>query len=257
MSQDISLAISEYVATVEIHRPPNNFFDFDLIRAIADTYEGLDENVDCRAIVLCSEGKHFCAGANFQSRESWGNEQLDNQASQLYVEAVRIFSGRKPVVAAVHGSAIGGGLGLALSADFRVTCEQARFSANFARLGFHQGFGLSVTLPRLVGPTTASLLLFTGRRIKGEEAVSMGLADELVPQAQVRTRAHALAREIAISAPLAVQSIRATLRAGLAEEIARITEHELAQQSRLRTSDDFREGIAAMAERRLPNFKGH
>lgn len=85
----------------------------------------------------------------------------------------------------------------------------------------------------------------------------MGLADELVPQAQVRTRAHALAREIAISAPLAVQSIRATLRAGLAEEIARITEHELAQQSRLRTSDDFREGIAAMAERRPPNFKGH
>jgi enoyl-CoA hydratase/carnithine racemase len=206
---------------------------------------------------LCSEGKHFCAGANFQSRESWGNEQLDNQASQLYVEAVRIFSGRKPVVAAVHGAAVGGGLGLALSADFRVTCEDARFSANFARLGFHQGFGLSVTLPRLVGHTRASLLLFTGRRVKGDDAVSIGLADELVPQAQVRDRAHELAGEIAGSAPLAVQSIRATLRAGLAEEIARITDHELAEQSKLRTSDDFREGIAAMAERRPPAFKGH
>ena len=172
------------------------------------------------------------------------------------MEAVRIFSGRKPVVAAVHGAAIGGGLGLALSADFRVTCEQARFSANFARLGFHQGFGLSVTLPRLVGRTQASLLLFTGRRIKGDEAVSMGLADELVAQTQVRERATALAREIAGSAPLAVQSIRATLRNGLAEEIARITDHELAEQSKLRTSDDFREGIAAMAERRPPDFKG-
>jgi enoyl-CoA hydratase/carnithine racemase len=257
MSNDITLTVSDYVATIEIHRPPNNFFDFDLIREIADTYERLDDNADCRAIVLCSEGKHFCAGANFQSRESWGNEQLDNQASRLYVEAVRIFNGRKPVIAAVHGAAIGGGLGLALSADFRVTCEDARFSANFARLGFHQGFGLSVTLPRLIGPTTASLLLFTGRRVKGDEAVSMGLADELVPQALVRDRAHGLAREIAGSAPLAVQSIRATLRAGLAGEIARITEHELAQQSRLRTSDDFREGIAAMAERRPPAFKGH
>ena len=257
MSSDITLSISEHVASVEIHRPPNNFFDFDLIREIADTYETLDADANCRVIVLCSEGKHFCAGANFQSRESWGNEQLDNQASQLYVEAVRIFSGRKPVVAAVHGAAIGGGLGLALSADFRITCEEARFSANFARLGFHQGFGLSVTLPRLIGQANASLLLFTGRRVKGDQAVDMGLADELVPQGQVRERAHELAREIVASAPLAVQSIRATLRAGLAEEIARITDHELAQQSKLRTSDDFREGIAAMAERRAPDFKGH
>ncbi len=257
MSNDTTLTISDCVATIEIHRPPNNFFDFDLIRELADTYERLDDDPDCRAIVLCSEGKHFCAGANFQSRESWGSEQLDNQASQLYVEAVRVFSGRKPVVAAIDGAAIGGRLGLALSADFRVTCEEARFSANFARLGFHQGFGLSVTLPRLIGHTNASLLLFTGRRVKGDEAVSMGLAELLVPHAQVRIRAHALAREIADSAPLAVQSIRATLRAGLAEEIARITEHELAEQSRLRTSDDFREGIAAMAERRTPEFKGH
>ncbi len=257
MSNDISLAISDFIATVEIQRPPNNFFDFDLIREIADTYERLDDDPDCRAIVLCSQGKHFCAGANFQSRESWGQEQLDNQARRLYVEAVRVFSNRKPVVVAVHGAAIGGGLGLALSADFRVTCQDARFSANFARLGFHQGFGLSVTLPRLVGPTNASLLLFTGRRVKGDEAVAMGLADELAPKAGVRDRARALAREIAGSAPLAVQSIRATLRTGLAEEIARITEHELAEQNSLRKNDDFREGIAAMAERRSPEFKGH
>jgi enoyl-CoA hydratase/carnithine racemase len=256
MSNDTTVAISDHVATIEIHRPPNNFFDFDLIREIAETYERLDDDSDCRAIVLCSEGKHFCAGADFQSRESWGREQLDNQARQLYVEAVRVFSGRKPVIAAVHGAAIGGGLGLALSADFRVTCSEARFSANFARLGFHQGFGLSVTLPRLVGHTKASLLLFTGRRVKGDEAVAMGLADELVPQVQVRERAQALAREIAGSAPLAVQSIRATLRAGLADEIARITDHELAEQSQLRFSDDFREGIAAMSERRTPDFKG-
>jgi len=256
MSNDTTLSISDHVATLEIHRPPNNFFDFDLIREIADTYEKLDHDADCRAIVLCSEGKHFCAGANFQSRESWGQEQLDEQARQLYVEAVRVFSGRKPVIAAVQGAAVGGGLGLALSADFRVTCEEARFAANFSRLGFHQGFGLSITLPRLVGVTKASLLLFTGRRIKGGEAVAMGLADELVTQTEVRERAHALAHEIATSAPLAVQSIRATLRAGLADEIARITDHELAEQSRLRHSDDFREGIAAMAERRPPSFKG-
>ena len=82
MSSDIGLTLNDHVASVEIHRPPNNFFDFDLIREIADTYERLDDDPDCRAIVLCSEGKHFCAGANFQSRESWGNDQLDRQAGQ-------------------------------------------------------------------------------------------------------------------------------------------------------------------------------
>ena len=142
MSNDIALTLSDHVATIEIRRPPNNFFDFDLIREIADAYERLDDDADCRAIVLCAQGKHFCAGANFQNRESWGNEQLDDQARQLYVEAVRIFKGRKPVVAAVHGAAIGGGFGLALSADFRVTCQEARFSANFARLGFHRFIAL-------------------------------------------------------------------------------------------------------------------
>ncbi len=256
MSTDTTVVIEDYVATVEIHRPPNNFFDFELIREIADTYARLDDAPDCRAIVLCAEGKHFCAGANLQSREAWGPAQLDEHARQVYGEAVRVFRGRKPVVAAVHGAAIGGGLGLALSADFRITCDAARFSANFARLGFHQGFGLSVTLPRLIGHGKASLLLYTGRRISGSEAVSMGLADELVAQSDVRERATALAREIAESAPLAVQSIRATLRLGLADEIARVTEHELAEQSRLRESEDFREGVAAMVERRPPDFRG-
>src|SRR6185295_19131864 len=104
-------------------------------------------------------------------------------------------------------------------ADFRITCAEARFSANFNRLGFHPGFGLSVTLPRLVGVQQAALLLYTGRRIGGQEAQRIGLADLLVAQDQVRTRAIELAREIAASAPLAVQSTRATVRAGLVEQI--------------------------------------
>jgi enoyl-CoA hydratase/carnithine racemase len=123
-------------------------------------------------------------------------------------------------------------------------------------LAFHQGFGLSVTLPRLIGETKASLLLLTGRRVGGAEAVEIGLADQLVAQEEVRNAAQVLAGEIAQSGPLAVQAIRATLRAGLAEAVTRATEHELAEQSRLRDTADFREGIKAMAERRLPQFTG-
>ena len=255
-AQGLSVTMPDYVAIVEIRRPPNNFFDFNLIRQIADTYELLDNDDACRAIVLCSEGKHFCAGADFSARESWGQEQLDAQAGNLYREAARVFRAQKPVIAAVQGAAIGGGLGLACSADHRVTCREARFSANFSRLAFHQGFGLSETLPRLIGPTQASLLLLTGRRVPGDDAHAMGLADELVPQADVRERAMALAQEIAASAPLAVRAIRATLRDGLADAVIAATEHELNQQSQLRLTEDFQEGVRAMAERRAPHFEG-
>ena len=256
VDNDITVELEGHVAIVEIHRPPNNFFDYELIRAIADTYEMLDADDDCRAVVLCSEGKHFCAGADFSARESWGQTQLDAQAGQLYREAARVFSARKPVIAAIQGAAVGGGLGLACSADHRITCAEARFSANFARLAFHQGFGLSVTLPRLVGETQASLLLLTGRRVSGADAVAIGLADQLVPQSEVRAAAQALAAEVASSGPLAVQSIRATLRGGLAEAVVKATEHELAEQSRLRKTQDFGEGIKAMSERRPPVFTG-
>ena len=255
-AQGLSVTMTDYVAIVEIRRPPNNFFDFNQIRQIADTYELLDNDDACRAIVLCSEGKHFCAGADFSARESWGQEQLDAQAGNLYREAARVFRAQKPVIAAVQGAAIGGGLGLACSADHRVTCREARFSANFSRLAFHQGFGLSETLPRLIGPTQASLLLLTGRRVPGDDAHAMGLADELVPQADVRERAMALAQEIAASAPLAVRAIRATLRDGLADAVIAATEHELNQQSQLRLTEDFQEGVRAMAERRAPHFEG-
>ena len=255
MSDNISVVIESHVASVEIHRPPNNFFDLALITDIADCYETLDANDDCRAIVLCSEGKHFCAGADFGATDS-GTRNQKQRIGALYASAVRLFRCNKPVVAAVQGGAIGGGLGLALSADFRVTCMEGRFCANFARLGFHQGFGLSVTLPRLVGQTNAARLLYTGQRVKGDEALAMGLADRLVDIAQVRAEALSLASEIAASAPLAVQSIRKTLRGDLADQVARATDHELTQQTWLRSTADFAEGVEAMSERRLPRFKG-
>ena len=151
---------------------------------------------------------------------------------------------------------MGGGLGLALVPDLRVTCPEARFCANFTRLGFHPGFGLTVTLPELIGPSKAALMFHTGRRFTGEEAFAMGLADVLVAQDRVRAAAIELATEIAQSSPLGVMATRATLRAGLADRVAAATERELAAQMQLRGTADFREGVAAMAERRLPRFVG-
>jgi len=255
--RDIGVVLSGHVATVEIRRPPNNFFDNALIAEIAAAFEALDAQAQCRTIVLAADGKAFCAGADFSRRPDTGAASEGGAgAKHLYKEAVRLFGNRKPIVAAVHGAAVGGGLGLALVADFRVTCPEARFSANFTRLGFHPGFGLTTTLPRLVGAQHAALLLYTGRRIPGDEAVRIGLADLLVAQAEVRKAAEALALEIAQSAPLAVMSTRETMRRGLADAIEAATERELVEQEWLRRTADFKEGVAAMADRRLPDFVG-
>jgi enoyl-CoA hydratase/carnithine racemase len=242
----------DFVATVELHRPPDNFFDLTLIRSLADAYQALDADPRCRAIVLCAQGKHFCAGANLGGDDNG----LGGGPGALYREAIRLFEAGKPVVAAVHGAAIGGGLGLACSADFRVGCPEARFAANFARLGFHHGFGLTVTLPAIVGQQQSMVLLYTGRRIGGEQAAGIGLCDLLVPADRVRAEAHALAAEIAVSAPLAVRSIRATMRGDLAGRIRAATDREAAEQGRLLGTADFREGVRAMAERRPPRFEG-
>ena len=254
---DISVSLSDHVGLVEIRRPPHNFFDVLLINQIADAFEAFDANVDCRAIVLAAQGTAFCAGADFANRPDTGmaGEGGRGAVKHLYKEALRIFRCKKPVVAAVHGPAIGGGLGVALVADFRVTCPEARFAANFNRLGMHPGFGLTATLPRLVGQQMAALLFYTGRRIDGTEAHRIGLADLLVPQAEVRTAAIALAAEIAASAPLSTQSTRETLRRGLADAVEAATERELVEQDWQRKSADFKEGVQAMSERRTPIFK--
>ncbi|MCC7346986.1 MAG: enoyl-CoA hydratase/isomerase family protein [Variibacter sp.] len=259
---DIGVEQHGHVATIEIRRPPNNFFDIALIQQIADALEALDTDINCRAVVLAAQGKAFCAGANFGdgSRLTREGRRPDEPAkgmpAHLYVEAVRLFRTTKPIVAAVHGAAIGGGLGLAMVADFRVTCPEARFAANFTRLGFHPGFGLTATLPEAIGRTNAALMFYTSRRITGEEAHRLGLASVLVPQAQVRGAALALAGEIAENSPLGLVATRATMRAGLAERVRAATDHELAQQDILRRTDDFKEGVRATAERRPPNFAG-
>ena len=178
-------------------------------------------------------------------------------AAHLYEEAIRLFDQPLPIVAAVQGAAIGGGLGLALSADFRVAAPEARFAANFARLGFHQGFALSVTLPARVGAQRAAELLYTGRphRRRGG-AAHRHVRPSSCPPTTCAAAAVAFATEIAASAPLAVRSIRETLRDGLVEEVRAATARERAEQERLQRTADWKEGVAAVGARREPDFSG-
>ncbi len=254
---EVSVRMDGHVAVLEIDRPPHNHVSVQLMRDLADAFTALDEDKDCRALVLCSAGKNFCAGADLVSRAEQGailDKREGASANPLYDEAVRLFSNKKPIVAAVQGAAVGAGLGLALVSDFRVCSPDARFTANFVKLGFHPGFGLTHTLPRLIGNQQAALLALTGRRVPGEEAVQIGLADKCVPLDELRGAAIALAKEIAENAPLAVQSTRLTLRGDIGAAVRAQTDKEFIEQDWLRKTADFAEGVKAVAERRPGNF---
>jgi enoyl-CoA hydratase/carnithine racemase len=252
---EISITRDGPVAIVEIDRPPNNHVTVELMRGLADTLHGIDNEHEIRCTVLASAGKAFCAGADFSSSAPLGGGSEDG-TGLLYREAVRLFSTKKSIVAAVQGAAVGAGLGLALVADFRVAAPEARFVANFVKLGFHPGFGITHTLPRVVGMQKATLMCLTGRRVKAEEALEWGLVDEIVPLDQLRSAAMKLAHEIAENAPLALAATRATLRADLAALVKAQTDREHAEQAILRKTKDFQEGVLAVRERRPGNFTG-
>jgi len=252
---EISVERDGHVAVLEIDRPPYNHVSVELMRDLADALEAIDGELDLRAVVLCSAGKSFCAGADLVAPTGIAGSGMSG-VNPLYEQAVRLYSTRKPIVIAVQGAAVGAGLGLALVGDFRIAAPEARFTANFVKLGFHPGFGLTHTLPRLIGTHRASLMFQTGRRLKGEEALAWGLVDEVAPLDELRGAALSLAHEIAENAPLAVQATRATLRAGLAAAVKAATDHELIEQTELRKTADFAEGVRAVNERRAGVFTG-
>jgi enoyl-CoA hydratase/carnithine racemase len=256
----LGLEMREHVAVVTFSSPPANFLDLKSIREYRQLLQWLDSEPDCRAIVLAARGKVFCAGADFGAAgvEPENGSDLFGAGAigEFYEQAMALFDIDTPMVAAVQGAAIGAGLGLALAADFRVASPDTTFSANFTRLGFHPGFGLTETLPRLVGRHNAELLFYTGRRIKGEEAARLGLVTTLVEPEAVLAEASSLAREIAGAAPLAVRDTRATMRRQLADRVRKANARELEFQTKEMKTRDFREGIAASIERREPRFIG-
>ena len=251
-----------HVAVIEMQDPPHNFLSPSQVTAVAEALESFEDDPQVRAAVLCAQGRSFCAGANFGGDDGplgAGSEDEPvggDTTLRLYQGAARLCEVSTPFIAAVQGPAIGGGLGLAMAATMRVAAPEARFSANFAALGIHQGFGLSVLLPETLGPTRAAEVLLMAKRYTGEEAVAIGLADRCVPLDQLRDEAIRMATEIAVNAPLAIRAINRTLRAGLGDRIREATLHEAEQQRWLSSTADAAEGIRAVGERRPGNFTG-
>jgi enoyl-CoA hydratase/carnithine racemase len=255
MNGSLAVVRLGYVAHVVFQNPPHNHATVGLLRSLGDALKELESDSGCRAVVLASEGKSFCAGADLLSDNGIGGDGAD-PVREFYDQALRLLAFNKPIVAAIQGAAIGAGLGLAVAADFRIAAPEARFSANFVKLGYHPGFALTFTLPRLIGDSRAALMLLTASRYKPEEVIGWGLIDRIAEASQLRAAAQALAAEIAENAPLSLLATRRTLRSNFLEQARAALVVEHAEQSKLRLTEDHAEGLRAVAERRPGNFIG-
>ena len=250
---DIGLERHGHVVLAELRRPPHNFFDVDLLAALADAFDNLANDADCRAVVLAASGKSFCAGA--QLAEKAGSKI--SGAGRVYDQARRLFRFPKPIVVAVQGAAIGGGLGLAMTGDFRVACPEARFSANFTALGFHPGVRFDRDPAAYHRPTTCrdDVLDQPAHTRRGSPPHGPGRHPWSPRMTCARPlyrspKRSAVKRRLPSSRP--VQPCVSAFTKRFDEALKR----ELEIQQRLRQTDDFAEGVAAMRDRRTPDFRG-
>jgi len=236
------------VAVVSFERGSANYLTYEFLEQLVEALERL-QPPGCRAIVLRTASRHFSAGADFTGERPSrpGGPHIFDLVPRLYCLPV-------PVIAAVRGAAIGAGLGLALSADFRIATPATYFLANFNRIGLSPGFGLTLTLPHLVGTQRAAEMFYMARRIGGQDALSFGLCDRLVDGERLEEEALTLAKTIALAAPQAVARTRRALRARVVDNLQTVLDLERAEQATLIDTDDVKEGVRAWREKRVPNF---
>jgi len=264
MSEEAVLyEVEDHVATITLNRPDNrNSMTPDVLAGLGEAVSRVRADPDVRCAIVTGRGKSFCAGADFKSRAAEGEgpegayTAPHEKVFGTYSHFLSILEIEVPTVAAMQGHAIGGGLGLAVVCDLRVANREARYGANFVRLGLHPGMATSYLLPRLLGVPRAVELLLTGRIVSGEDAASFGLVHYAVAADEVLARARELAREIATAAPLAVRWTKQSIYRGLGWDPRTAAQLEAHVQSRTVETEDVREGIAALLGRRDPEFRG-
>jgi enoyl-CoA hydratase len=223
-----------------------------------------DESI--RALILTGTGRAFSAGGDLDMLRDQADRgaaapgiawrSIRDEMSTFYRLFLSIRDMPCPTLAAVNGHAIGAGFCVALACDFRYVAAEAKLGLNFTRIGVHPGMAATWTLPRLVGPALASELLFTSRTIDGEEAGRIGLANRVLPQSEILAAATTTAQEIAQNAPLAVRATKRALRRTEEASIEDQLQFEASEQARNFESADAREGIAAVRDKRSPEFSG-
>lgn len=243
------------IAYIRFNRPNKlNTLTAEMGKKLRDIAAGINDEDAIRVVVLEGEGeKAFSAGSDIKALDDYGtNWQLRNRTDY----AKSVFAIRKPVIAAIRGYCIGGGLELALMSDIRISDTSAKFGAGEIKLGWLGGAGNTQLLGRLVGYGKAAQMLFTGDFISAEEAYRCGLVQECVAPDKLSETVSELAQKIAGNAPIGVQLIKHLIRVSEGTSIDMGLSYENDLFAYCFTTKDHLEGIAAFKEKRPPNFKG-
>ena len=257
---EIRLVTGSEIAEVVLLRPAARNAMTDAMGAeICRAVDELNADATVRVVLVRGEGEAFSAGGDFSMLAARARlPEAENRAAmrKFYADFLSVRALRVPTLAVIAGPAIGAGLCFALACDLRVAAAGVKLAASFVRLGLHPGMGATYLLPRLIGPAAAADLLLTGRAIDSDEALRLGLVNQVHSRDALDVAARALAAQIAAAGPLAVAQTKATLTTASDRELDSALDREAAAQAIDFGTADFAEALQAAAERRAPRFRG-
>ncbi len=248
MSDLVQLDVTDGVATIQLDRPPMNALNTTVQKQIRDRSREVSERSDVRAVVLYGGPKVFAAGADVKEMVDWGyTDAVDHSAdlTDCFSAVARI---PKPTIAAITGYALGGGCELALCCDLRICGDNARLGQPEILLGIIPGAGGTQRLARLIGPARAKDLIFTGRFVAADEALELGLVNQVVAPDDVLTAAQSLARQLAAGPPYALRAAKEAIDRGLEVDLATGLDIERVQFAGLFATEDRRDGMTSFIE---------
>ncbi|MGV8058320.1 MAG: enoyl-CoA hydratase/isomerase family protein [Smithellaceae bacterium] len=260
--QTLLVKKEDAIATITLNRPDKlNAMSLDMFRELAEATEEVANDRDVRTVVVTGAGRAFSAGGDIDSpifdSPEWKRPEFIHDAAYRSWQFLRnIRSMDKPVIAAVNGPAVGGGMCLAVACDMIIASEKAIFSVPFIKLGMHIELGIGYFLPRLVGIAKAFDICFTGRSVGAQEADRIGLVNQVVPVDQLEPTVTKLATTLAQGPPLALSMGKRSIYQSQSMDLISVMEMEVRAQAICMASEDVKEGVNAFKEKRKPVFQG-
>ncbi|MFC3070625.1 enoyl-CoA hydratase/isomerase family protein [Phenylobacterium soli] len=263
-AEDVLYEAADGIAVITLNRPDRmNTISGPMLNLLTELLLKANADPEVRVVVLTGTGRAFCAGLDLVDATKGsgiGSAAMSNSVSVNLdlrnTPPTVLFAMDKPTICAINGAAAGYGMDTALGCDIRIMGESSKLAAAFVKRGVVPESGGTWYLPRMLGWSKAAELIFTGRTLSAQESLEMGLANEVVPDAELMSRARALAAEIAANAPLAVQSAKRLMRMGQEETFNDHVHHVFLQFLQLARTQDFREGMTSFLEKRPPRFEG-
>jgi enoyl-CoA hydratase/carnithine racemase len=248
LGEFVRVEVTGAIGTIRLDRPKMNAINAQVQREIAEAAAQVSEDAAIRAVIVYGGERVFAAGADIKEMAGAGYPQMAERSAKLQAALTAVANIPKPVVAAVTGYALGGGLELALCADFRVLGENAKVGQPEILLGVIPGAGGTQRLPRLIGPSRAKDLIFTGRHVEAAEAALIGLADKVVPDGDVYQAAMDLVARYATGPALALRAAKQAVNEGLEVDLATGLEIERLHFAALFATEDQKTGMRSFIE---------